>query len=726
MTTKTTLAIRFIQVFAVVIIAIIVAGVSQLKTNADYRVYFDKLAPLLLEDNLVRETYSELDSLVVVLTAEQGSLLESEYIGFYQSIAPRLIEIENALRVNSFYQIIDEDFGVPSATASDKLLALVSESPRYRDLITADGARGLLVLDADLPGIDKASEVKLFVSRTKTLLEQELAASNISLTLNYSGLLALNNAYIDVVRSDLKRFIPLLLLIYTACLFYFLRSAWLTGLLLGNGILSVLLAFGMAGWMGWELAAINAFTPVIIVSLHIAIAMHIVMRYLSLLAQREHNDEAVKRSISYNFRALTFSAATTIVGFLLLLFSPSPPVTVVGLIVALGIFFAYLQCLTLLGFGLRRSEISREHAQRVCLRLSLKSLLSMVLTHSPKILIAAGALAISGIVAVSQLKIDDNVYQYFPEDHSFRQGTELIDQYFSGSMQLGYSIDSGSDFGVFDQHYISELKRFTDWLKQQPAVAKVGSAAAIMPASENNLAKAQRFFAGSIASDYGYGQLISEHYRATKIVLSLTDLTASELIAFEKDVSTWLETNLSAYQFYGGVGSDILFAKLGEQNAKSLFLSLSLALMLIAIIIGVVLRSVKAMFIAVMCNSLPIIIVFAAWSLVGGYISLGSAMVMGMVAGIIVDDTLHLLLKYRVRANFADSIELIYQNVCPAIVVTSITLSLAFVVGLFSDFRPIYELSLLSCFIILVAMLTDLLVLPALMQSLKYGLKRNG
>jgi predicted RND superfamily exporter protein len=199
MTTKTTLAIRFIQVFAVVIIAIIVAGGSQLKTNADYRVYFDKLAPLLLEDNLVREKYAELDSLVVVLTAEQGSLLEPEYIDFYQSLAPRLLEIENAARINSFYQIIDEDFGAPSATASDKLLALVSESPRYRDLITADGTRGLLVIDADLPGVDKASEVKLFVSRTKALLEQELAASNIPLTLHYSGLLALNNAYIDVV-----------------------------------------------------------------------------------------------------------------------------------------------------------------------------------------------------------------------------------------------------------------------------------------------------------------------------------------------------------------------------------------------------------------------------------------------------------------------------------------------------------------------------------------------
>lgn len=713
------------QVTAVVIIIIILTGLGQLKTNADYRVYFDKSAPLLLEDSVVREKYSELDSLVVVLTAEQGNLLEPDYIDFYQSVSTRLLEITSAARINSFYQIIDDDFGVASTTPSDKLLALIIDSPRYRDLITVTGSRGLLVIDTDLPGVDKASEVKQFVSNIKAILEQELAASNIPLTLNYSGLLALNNAYTEVVSHDLKRFIPLLLLIYSACLIYFFRSARLTALLLGNGLLSVLLAFGVAGWMGWELAAINAFTPVIIISLNIAIAMHIVMRYLNLLAQGNNNAQSVKSSISYNFKALTFSAATTIFGFLLLLFSPSPPVAVVGLIVALGMLFAYLQCLTILQFGLARSGISREQAQRVGQRISLQLLVNLVVTQSSKIVIVVIALSVASIAAVSQLTIDDNVYQYFPEDHSFRQGTDLIDEHFSGSMQLVYSLDSGADFGVFDQQYVNRLNAFTTWLQAQSGVANVTSGGAILPTSESRLAKAQDFFEGSKSSDYGYQQLISENYRSTKLLISLQGLTANQLIAFENNTSTWLRANLSVYEFSGGVGADILFAKLGEQNAKSLFVSLSLALVFIALIIGVLLRSVKAMIIAVVCNGLPVILVFAVWSLMGGYISLGSAMVMGMVIGIIVDDTLHLLFKYRSSENFSNSIELIYLNVCPAIVVSSITLSLAFVVGFFSDFRPIYELSLLSFFIIVVAMVTDLLVLPALMKSLKYGVTTN-
>jgi predicted RND superfamily exporter protein len=721
MTAKIPLLLRLIQVTTVVIIVITLFGLERLKTNADYRVYFDKSAPLLLDHNLVREKYSDLDSLIVVLTAEHGSLLEPAYIDFYQAVSARLIEVTNSAGLNSFYQIIDDDFGVPSATSSDKLLALITENYRYRDLITATGKRGLLVINADLPGIDKAGEVKHFVSTAKAILEQELATSNIALSLNYSGLLALNDAYITVVSQDLKRFIPLLLLIYSACLFYFLRSARLVGILLANGLLSVLLAFGVAGYMGWELAAINAFTPVIIISLNIAISMHIVMRYLSLLARGEKNTESVNNSISYNFKALTFSAATTIFGFLLLLVSPSPPVAVVGLIVALGVLFSYFQCLTILRFCLKRSVISQDHAQRVGERVSLQLLVNLVLTYSSKILFAAVAFSVAGIVAVSQLTIDDNVYQYFPANHSLRQATTLIDQHFYGSMQLVYSIGSGSNFGVFEQQYVNRLNDFTAWLETQSGVAKITSSAAILSANKSRFAKVQQFFQGSKSSDYDYQHLISENYRSSKLVISLQGLTASKLIAFENNTSTWLKAHLSAYEFHGGVGNDILFAKLGEQNARSLFLSLALALVLIALIIGILLRSVKAMVIAVVCNSLPVIVVFAIWSLVGGYISLGGAMVMGMVLGIIVDDTLHLLFKYRAGTSFSNSIELIYQNVCPAIVVSSITLSLAFVVGLFSEFRPIYELSLLSFFIIVVAMLTDLLVLPALMKSLKYG-----
>jgi predicted RND superfamily exporter protein len=175
------------------------------------------------------------------------------------------------------------------------------------------------------------------------------------------------------------------------------------------------------------------------------------------------------------------------------------------------VLFSYFQCLTILRFCLKRSVISQDHAQRVGERISLQLLANLVLTYSSKILFATVAFSVAGIVAVSQLTIDDNVYQYFPANHSLRQATTLIDQHFYGSMQLVYSIDSGTNFGAFEQQYVNRLNDFTAWLETQSGVAKITSRAAILSANKSRFAKVQQFFQGSKSSDYDYQHLISKN-----------------------------------------------------------------------------------------------------------------------------------------------------------------------------------------------------------------------
>ena len=144
---------------------------------------------------------------------------------------------------------------------------------------------------------------------------------------------------------------------------------------------------------------------------------------------------------------------------------------------------------------------------------------------------------------------------------------------------------------------------------------------------------------------FGLEQDLTRDYQAVKVSIFLEAVTAQELIAFDSKVKSWLENNITPYSYEGGVGPDLLFAKLGERNARSMFFSLGLALVVIALIIGGLLRSWSATLIGLICNLFPVVTVFALWSLIGGYISLGSAMVMGMIMGIIVDDTLHMLIE---------------------------------------------------------------------------------
>jgi predicted RND superfamily exporter protein len=321
-----------------------------------------------------------------------------------------------------------------------------------------------------------------------------------------------------------------------------------------------------------------------------------------------------------------------------------------------------------------------------------------------------------------QLKINDNVYEYFPEEHSFREGTKLIDEHFDGSIRLLYSIDSGKPLGVLEPDYRQHLAGFTEWLRGQENVARVDDVLSIATDKGVRFDTMRPVLEINAPSFFGLEQDLTRDYQAVKVSIFLEAVTAQELIAFDSKVKSWLENNITPYSYEGGVGPDLLFAKLGERNARSMFFSLGLALVVIALIIGGLLRSWSATLIGLICNLFPVVTVFALWSLIGGYISLGSAMVMGMIMGIIVDDTLHMLIKYprTLNTSVISSVLTLYEKVCPAILITSVTLAAGLFVGIFSGFRPIYELSLLSLSIILVALLADLFLLPALLHVMKF------
>jgi predicted RND superfamily exporter protein len=197
--------------------------------------------------------------------------------------------------------------------------------------------------------------------------------------------------------------------------------------------------------------------------------------------------------------------------------------------------------------------------------------------------------------------------------------------------------------------------------------------------------------------------------------------SAAELLALDNAIQRWASENLKHVRCSAGTSPDLLFAHLGTTNAKSMFSSLVLALCLIALLIGGLMRSWAATAIGLICNLLPIVIIYGVWSLGNGYLTLGSAVVMGMIVGIIVDDTIHLLFKYKVYASKStreEAVRDLWQFVMPAIWISSLTLGVALTVGLFSDFRPIREISTFSIAILATALLLDGFLLP---QLLKYS-----
>jgi len=102
---------------------------------------------------------------------------------------------------------------------------------------------------------------------------------------------------------------------------------------------------------------------------------------------------------------------------------------------------------------------------------------------------------------------------------------------------------------------------------------------------------------------------------------------------------------------------------------------------------------------------------------------------MGMIMGIIVDDTVHMLYRYHFKnssepnspsthkpINGARQIAHMLADAGPALLISSIALIAGLSVGVLSNFRPVMELAMLSMAVIFLATVTDLILLPALLN----------
>lgn len=719
---------RGIYLLTLVLALLAMSGLMRLVNEANYKVYFNADDPLLALEASVNQHFALAESAVLILEAGEQSLIAAQSLQSYARFEQQLLALPFVTEVRGFYQFVD------LADAGDDLFADVEcqgpgseencawqellQHPRGRDLVTADHRFGLMEVSVALPEGDSARQVQLAMTSIRELATDNLLATGAVKDLGYSGVLALNQAYIDVVRHDLRLFVPGLLVLMALVLYAALRNWKLVLLPLLSGVLAALMAMGIAGWAGWALAAINAFTPIIIISLHLAAAMHVIVNFMRQRSQGLSPDAAMDASLSFNLKAMSLSALTTAAGFLLLALSPSPPVRVVGYCVAIGVAISFAFNILLLPLLLPRLKLSPSRAGGIAASLNMAPLFAWLASHRRGVLLTAAVLSGLALLSLGRAQINDSVYNYFPQQHGFSRGIQQLDQNFAGCVRLSYTLAADDPGAVLSEDYRQTQRAFVLWLQQQPEVGGSNEIYTLIERRGIDLEKAAGVLQQRSVNDIGIEGLVTADLSATRIEVMLPALTSKDLIAFDQRARQWLAANAGGLDYRGGIGPDLIFAHLGQRNAYSMFVSLAIALGGIGLLVGLLFRSAGLAGLGLLCNLLPLVLIYALWFSVGGYISLGAAVVLGMIMGVIVDDTLHILCKFRslLAQGVTDPVQELGCQVLPAVIITSVTLVAGLLIGALSDFRPLRELSLLSAAVITAALLVDAVLLPAILM----------
>ena len=208
---------------------------------------------------------------------------------------------------------------------------------------------------------------------------------------------------------------------------------------------------------------------------------------------------------------------------------------------------------------------------------------------------------------------------------------------------------------------------------------------------------------------------------STQVIVTIDDMTTNELRAWISEAETYLATELDIV--LTAVGPTVMFAYISERNIKSMLSGTLIAVFLISGVILIALRNVRLGLLSLVPNLLPAGLAFGLWGLMVGQVNMAVAVVAGMALGVVVDDCVHFLSKYQIarkeqKLKAEHAVIFAFGSVGTALVVTTVILVAGFLVLAQSSFGVNSYMAMLTAIALLLALIADLTLLPALLIAL--------
>ena len=207
-----------------------------------------------------------------------------------------------------------------------------------------------------------------------------------------------------------------------------------------------------------------------------------------------------------------------------------------------------------------------------------------------------------------------------------------------------------------------------------------------------------------------------------RVIATMHNLSTEGMLSVERRVNNWLQNNMQGIDVKGA-SPVLMFSHIGKRNAIRMLLGTLAALVLISFLLIAAFRSIKMGLLSLIPNLVPAGMAFGIWALIDGNIGLSLSVVTGMTLGIVVDDTVHFISKYR-RARIEhgysseDAVRYAFSTVGVALWITSAVLICGFTVLSTSHFTMNNGMGLMTAITIAIALFLDFLFLPPLLMSM--------
>ncbi len=562
------------------------------------------------------------------------------------------------------------------------------------------------------------------------------------------------------IKSDIIVFgLGVLLFIIATLWFVFRNLLWII-VPISSCLFSVIIMMGLLGLIGWKVTVISSNFIALMLILTMAMNIHMSTRFLQIKKDfpSKNNFEIISLTTSKMFWPILYTVLTTIFAFLSLIFSEIKPIIDFGWMMTFGLITSFIITFTLLPTLLNfapTNNISVKKEQKS----KITNLLGQISKNNKNsIFLVSGIVIILSIVGISKLEVENSFINYFNKNTEIYKGMKLIDEELGGTTPLEVILkfpdkeklkkseeddefdDWGDEDDANDEKYwftkdkIDLIISVHNYLDSLPEIGKVLSFSSIIEvATQLNNNKPL----GTLEMGVLYSKIpesikteIIDPYLSIKdnearislrIIDSQEDLKRNDLInKINFDLKDKFGLEKKDYKLAGVL---ILFNNLLQSLFKSQILTLGLVMIGIFLMFIILFRNIKLSLIGVVPNFIAAFFILGIIGLLEIPLDMMTITIAAITIGIAVDNSIHYIYRFKEEfskiKDYNKTLKTCHSTVGVAILNTSITIVFGFSILVLSKFIPTIYFGVFTGLAMLLAMISVLTLLPALILIIK-------
>ena len=618
-----------------------------------------------------------------------------------------------------------DEYDLPDTPVElDSLKERVFSKDMYKGTLVSEDGTSTLIMFTLLDGVDKQ-----LVARN---IKSKISELDIPEKLYYGGLPFMMNDIADLIISDIVRLIPITFFLIALILFLAFKTARGVILPMLTAALSVIWVLGTMVLFGFELSMISNITPIILLAVGSAYTIHVLNRINATIDT--DRKQALIKAMAYITIPVILAALTTMIGFVSFVFGAYLEIIRdFGIFTALGVIYALLlsiffvpAVISALKMYRNAKKLKRENKKKhTFLNDVILFPLNNLLHKHPKYTLSVwGLIMLLSIGGIFLIEREVNMAEYFKKGNPTRVTEDIMQEKFGGSQPV-FVVFQGD---IQSPHVLKMMIKTENYMKEFSAIDRTQSIADLVeemndvmgegkriPDEKNKIENLWFLLDGQDIMP----QLVSDDLDRAIIQSKFASTDSKLLNDFVIYMDDFISENSTPECKIELTGMPSVYSQLDKSLINSQMSSLIIAIIMVLLIVGLMMRSpIKGVFAAIPIIA-TITILFGFMGITGIPLDIATVLVASVALGIGIDYSIHIITHfnhvYKETGDLDKTMEETIMISGRAIVINVMSVAAGFLVLVFSEMVPLQNFGLLVAMSMVGSGLGALTLLPVIL-----------